>query len=374
MPSSSPLQSSKSSLDRYYSVASVFKCEHFKSIDRRLNNRRDESSNDHSNSGYASAPPFCQSACFCSATSRAVASGTIGTTMSKSTSTEIPTSSYSPVDTSTSNFSSSETESRLYIDAMEDSDASYYDTANNSADGVVGSSNNRINVGVAVTKNTCKSKAISSESSYTTVTLEDLSEEFFTDTALEKEKHRKNFPRADPAKLCTARCDNVGCDVRCNHVRCSNVGYDNTNIGCGNTIGCDNVRCNNVGHNNVGSVGVLGNLASMNVVKSDVENEDDCINKCDSVDFPQMPLLRRSSSTSELVAGPLKRYSTALNSYQYSTTAQYTFKNIASPMTIQGRQKCQPGHEGNPNTVAITHTAVTCLFAKLYFFVWPLFQ
>ena len=199
---------------------------------------------------------------------------------------------------------------------MEDSDASY-GTANvvdrSNAGAVVGLSNNKVNSGDGKV-------AISSESSYTTVTLEDLSEEFFTDTVLEKEKHSKRRHKVDPMKCHNVGCNNVrhnsgsvGCDnAGCDNTRSDTVGYDNVgydNVGC-NNVGC---RCGNVGCDKIGCVNIPGNIASMNVVKCHVEtaeDEDENVIKCGSVNFPPMPLLRRSSSTSELVTGAQRRYST----------------------------------------------------------------
>ena len=55
------IQSSKESLDRYYSVASVFKCEHFKSMDTQLSYHKDESSDDE-----AKTTLYCR--CYCNNT------------------------------------------------------------------------------------------------------------------------------------------------------------------------------------------------------------------------------------------------------------------------------------------------------------------
>lgn len=205
------MQSSKGSLHRYYSVASAFKCDHFKSIDGRLGSLNDESSGEHSNSSCTPAALFCHSSCFCSTSSRAAigtigtmtshaANGTIGTMTSKSTSTEIPTSSYSQLDTSDSTDSSSE--SIASSDTTEDSDANY-DTAKAAEESKNEntSSDSRVNLDAVIFLDAfseCRIEPVTGESrvaSDTTIAMEESIEEFFTDAAIDNICHCKDAVR-----------------------------------------------------------------------------------------------------------------------------------------------------------------------------------
>lgn len=173
------MQPSKGSLDRYYSVASVFKCEHFKSMDTRLSNHNTESSDECSNNSHVSTTIFCHSSCFCSAASHA-ASGTIAATTSESTSTENPASSYSQLDTSTSNESSSDT-----TEGSDESGANHdmVDESRVSADTIFESSESRVGDTYDDGRIEPASSSESRIASDVTVTLDGSSEEFFTDAA-----------------------------------------------------------------------------------------------------------------------------------------------------------------------------------------------
>lgn len=170
-------------MDTYYSVASAFNCDHFKSMDNGMDTRRgnqNKSIDAYSNISSTSSALFCHSSCFCSAVSR-VASGAM---TSESTSTENPVSSYTQLDTSTSNYSSEyrtkSTEDFHYGGINRDA----VDECIGSAASVFDSSKSRLtdasDDGRIIRATSTDSRVVSD----ITVMLDESSEEFFTDAAV----------------------------------------------------------------------------------------------------------------------------------------------------------------------------------------------
>lgn len=142
-------------------------------MDTPLGNQNNASIDECSNNSCTSTSLFCHSSCFCSAASR-VDSGTISATKSDSTTTEIPVSSYSQLGTSTSSESSSEHRAK-----SEASD----DMVDDSADTVFASSESRVMDASSDGRIKPASSSESRVASDITVTLDESSEEFFTDVA-----------------------------------------------------------------------------------------------------------------------------------------------------------------------------------------------
>ncbi len=200
------MQSSKGSLERYYSVASVFKCEHFKSMDARLSGT-DESADEYC-SGNNSTEQFCRSSCYCSVTSAAPNVCNSGTTSAATDPKSVPaitghcTSSYSQLDTSTDR--DSHTRCRVISEDSNESRGSVT-TAITRDDYCEGGVNFIIDSSSSI-----DSSSESKIRSDIIITVDESSEEFFTDVAIDKEDEENGMWYQDCCKHAVDRhCDDV---------------------------------------------------------------------------------------------------------------------------------------------------------------------